>query len=120
MKRLLVQVRKFTYTLDTLIENNKLSRADYDDFEKRIVANPEEGDVIPGTGGLRKTRIKSSSKGKSGGFRICYLDCKESEKIFLLLIYGKGEMDNISQKEKVILKHLVEIIKNEESHGKVF
>ncbi len=70
--------------------------------------NPEEGDPIQGTGGLRKTRLKSSSKGKSGGFRVCYCDIPEKETLFLILIYAKNEKEDLDSKEKKILKALVE------------
>ena len=118
MKRLFVQTRSFSADIDDLISHKKLSKEDYEAFEKRLMENPEEGDVIPGTGGLRKTRLKSATKGKSGGFRVCYLDCKETAKIFLILIYGKNEMENISQKDKGVLKSLVETIKRNELYGK--
>jgi len=66
MKRLVIQISKFSTTLDSLIANTKLSKEDFLKFEDQLVNHPDTGDVIQGTGGLRKTRLKSSSKGKSG------------------------------------------------------
>lgn len=70
------------------------------------------GDVIQGTGGVRKTRLKSASKGKSGGFRVCYyFHHLKTGKIYLITIYPKNEKDDISPDEKRELKALADIIK---------
>lgn len=72
MKRMFVQARKFSIILDDLIAKNKVLAEDFEEFEKRLLEHPDDGDVIQGAGGLRKTRLKSTTKGKSGSFRICY------------------------------------------------
>ena len=113
MKRIIIQTHKFSDTLDNLIKGNKISKDDFSDFEKELVANPEEGDLIQGTGGLRKTRLKSTSKGKSGGFRVCYCDVKDKGKLFLIVLYGKNEKEDLSAEEKQILKRIVERLKGE-------
>lgn len=66
------------------------------DFKKSLAENPEQGDVITGTGGIRKIRLKSASKGKSGGFRVCYLNIEDQLILFLLFIYAKNEKENLS------------------------
>ncbi|HSX12094.1 MAG TPA: type II toxin-antitoxin system RelE/ParE family toxin [Rhabdochlamydiaceae bacterium] len=98
--------------MDLLIDTAKISIKDYEEFEKYLLENIEQGDVVQGTGGIRKTRLKSSSKGKRGGFRVCYIDIPEKEILFLLVMYGKNEKEDLSQKEKKILKSLVEVLKN--------
>ena len=113
MKRLIIQTKIFSDDLDTLISENKLLITDYEEFEKLLSKNPEQGDPIQGTGGLRKSRLKSSSKGKRGGFRVCYFDFPEQSKLFFILIYGKNEKENISQEDKKTFKKLIERIKNE-------
>ncbi len=67
--------------------------------------------MITGTGGIRKVRLKSAAKGKSGGFRICYLYIEDRLILFLLFIYAKNERENHSQKEKAELKQLADSIK---------
>jgi hypothetical protein len=67
--------------------------------------------VIPGTGGVRKTRLKSANKGKRGGFRVCYLDLEEKLILFLLFVYPKNEQENLSPAEKGELKLITESIK---------
>lgn len=113
MKRLVIQLSGFSKILDQLIAQNQLSYDDFVEFERRLVGNPREGNVIQGTGGLRKTRLKSISKGKSGGFRVCYCDVPEKEKLFLLAVFAKNVQENLSFSEKQGLKALVERLKKE-------
>ncbi len=113
MKRLIIQTRKFSETLDQLVHQKKLIIEDFQEFEKELVSDPKIGDVIQGTGGIRKIRLKSSGKGKSGGFRVCYIDIPEKEKLFLILLYGKNEQEDLSSDEKKILKNLTDRLKKE-------
>ena len=100
MNRLIIQQTFFSRELDTLIEDNKLLISDYEDFESRLLKNPDQGDVIPGTGVIRKARLKSASKGKRGGFRVDYLDIPDSGILHLIVIYGKNVKEDLSQEEK--------------------
>jgi hypothetical protein len=65
------------------------------------------------TGGLRKTRLKSTSKGKSGGFRVCYCDVPEKEKLFFVAIFPKNVQENLTDEEKKIFKVLVTKLRKE-------
>lgn len=73
-----------------------------------LEANPDKGDIISGTSGVRKPRWETgkNNKGKSGGVRVLY---HYSKNILILLIalYSKAERDNISQKEKNELRHII-------------
>lgn len=111
MKRLFVQTKVFSDDLDALIAENKLLVIDYEELEKLLAKNPELGNLIQGAGGLRKIRLKSSSKGKRGGFRVCYFDFPEGEQLFFIVIYGKNEKENISKEDKEIFKKFIEKIK---------
>jgi hypothetical protein len=113
MKRLVIQIRKFSEILDTLIEQNKVAKTDYEELENRLVDNPEEGDVMQGTSGLRKTRLKSTSKGKRGGFRVCYCDIPEKEKLFFIAIFPKNVKENLTDEEKSVFKALVTVLRKE-------
>jgi len=113
MKRLVVQIRKFSEILDSLIVKRKVTKEDFEDFEKRLIENTEEGDVVQGTGGLRKTRLKSATKGKSGGFRVCYCDVPEKGKLFLISLFAKNVQENLAQEDINILKLLVARLKKE-------
>lgn len=111
MKRLIIQQKPFSRELDELISSGKLLKSDYEDFEWDLSQNPQEGDVIPGLGGIRKTRLKSSSRGKSGGFRVDYLDIPELGIIHLIVIYPKNVKEDLSSEEKKILSKLAKMLK---------
>lgn len=84
------------------------------DFELSLMPILKSNPVIQGTGGLRKVRENDdhSNKGKSGGYRIIYLDLEEVEKVILLLVYPKNKQDNITPAQKKQLKRLVEELKS--------
>lgn len=111
MKAQIVQTKDFEDEVSSLIKKRKLKKEDFEDFKKNLAENPEQGDVIAGTGGIRKTRLKSISKGKRGGFRVCYLNVEDRLILFLLFIYSKNEQEDISKEEKIELKQLAEAIK---------
>ena len=111
MKRVIIQTRNFSKEIKSLVGKKKLLEKDFEDLKRALIENPLAGDLIPGTGGIRKIRIKSFSKGKSGGFRICYYYYLADEEIFLILIYQKNEQENISNDEKKMLKELTAQIK---------
>ena len=111
MKRHIVQTRAFAKAVDEFIAKKRLLHEDFEAFKKTLTENPEAGDLIPGTGGVRKTRLKSATKGKSGGFRVCYFDDAKNEELFLILIYQKNEQENLTAGEKRALKELTDAIK---------
>ncbi len=90
---------------------------DYDEFTEELAKNPEIGDVIPGTSGVRKVRLKSASKGKRGGFRVCYFYLQAKERIYLFYIFGKNEQENITEEEKKVLRDLANYFKRGSSYG---
>lgn len=65
-----------------------------------VGANPEAGDVIPETGGVRKLRWALPGGGKRGGARVIYLFHNETLPVFPLAIYGKNEKANLSKAER--------------------
>jgi hypothetical protein len=67
-----------------------------------IMCNPKGAPVIPGTGGVRKLRYSPPDwdVGKRGALRVCYVYFEKYGLVVLLLVYAKGEMDNISQAGK--------------------
>ena len=60
-----------------------------------LALHPEKGDLIPGSGGLRKIRWLGRGKGKRGGVRIIYYYKNKEGRIWLLTIYTKNEAENI-------------------------
>jgi len=72
------------------------------EFIDWIACNPESGDVIPGTKGLRKVRWGRQGMGKRGGVRVIYFTRLQCGEIVLILVYAKAKFDNISA--EVLLK----------------
>lgn len=73
-----------------------------------LQCHPEKGDLMPGTGGVRKLRWRSGkdNKGKSGGVRVLY-HYSRGVLVILLTLYSKSDKENISDKERNELKQLV-------------
>ncbi len=78
-------------------------------LQTSLMANPEAGDVIEGTGGLRKLRHADPRRGKSkrGGLRVIYYWWDGKRQFWLFTLYDKDEMDDLSPKEKKILKDML-------------
>lgn len=78
-----------------------------------LMANPEAGDVIQGTGGFRKLRWKDSrrGKGKRGGLRVIYFHFPNEVQLWLMTIYDKNEIDDLSTAQKKMLKQQIDIEK---------
>jgi hypothetical protein len=68
---------------------------DVDNFINYIAQHGDVGDVIPGTGGLRKIRWHVQGRGKRGGARVIYAMILENGEIWLLLGYTKSKFDNL-------------------------
>ena len=73
--------------------------------------NPDAGQEIPGTGGVRKVRYAAQGKGRSGGVRVIYFVASETTPIYALLIYGKGEQADLSAEQRRKIKALAQDIK---------
>ena len=73
------------------------------------MVQPEAGAVIPGTSGLRKLRWSQTSrgKGKRGGVRVIYYWYAPGSLIYMLLVYSKGERDDLTNVQKRALARLV-------------
>lgn len=76
-----------------------------------VAANPEAGDLLQGTGGVRKARLAGRGKGKSGGYRIVYYFGGGDIPVFLLTVFGKGEKANLTQGERNALRALTATLK---------
>ena len=68
---------------------------EYSALQREIASRPEAGNIIPGSGGVRKIRWSSKGKGKKGSLRIIYYWKNIQNEIWLLTIYAKNEAENI-------------------------
>lgn len=75
-----------------------------------LANHPDEGAVIPETGGLRKLRWAAHGRGKSGGARVIYYFRDLNMPLYLLTVYGKGEKLNLSQREKSDMRKLTDAL----------
>ena len=104
MKALFVELLAFTrYRSDYLNDDGFLGLQNF------LLKNPEAGDVIEGTGGLRKMRYADSrrGKGKRGGLRVIFYYWSGGGQFWLFTLYDKDEMDDLSTKEKKALKEML-------------
>ncbi|MFS8562847.1 MAG: type II toxin-antitoxin system RelE/ParE family toxin [Rhabdochlamydiaceae bacterium] len=100
-KREIIQTKVFSKKVVELVKAHKLKSEDFEVFKRVIAENPEMGDTIQGTGGIRKARLKSASKGKSGGFRVCYyFHDVDMGRVYLITLYPKNEQEDITADEK--------------------
>ena len=93
-----------------------LTDNDLNDLEIFLTNNPDYGDVIAGTSGLRKLRWGAKGKGKRGGARVLYLDILVLEKIYLITAYSKNTKIDLSPSEKKEIKELIMLLKQETKH----
>ena len=99
----LIETAIFTRRIQQLMtdEEYRLLQAD-------LIARPEAGKVIPGSGGLRKIRWSSPGKGKRGGVRVIYSWFQSRDRILLLFAFAKNERDDLARDQLKQLKCVVE------------
>jgi len=85
-----------------------LADEDYRLLQKFLAEHPDAGAIIRGSGGVRKVRWASRGKRKSGGVRIIYYWVRAQARIHLLLIYGKGDKENLMPQDLRRVRALLE------------
>ena len=88
-----------------------MSAAERDAVINGIALAPEGGDLIPGTGGLRKRRIPLPGRGKRGGARVITLYLGERFPVYAVFVFAKNEREDFSPSQKRVLMRLVADIK---------
>lgn len=77
--------------------SNYWTQEEYDKFKLHIAQNPDEGDVIEGSNGLRKIRWSTQGRGKSGGVRVIYINEISSGRVILATIYTKSKDETLKK-----------------------
>ncbi len=75
-----------------------------------LAAHPAAGDLIEGTGGVRKLRWARDGRGKSGGVRVIYYVHSDAMPLYLLTMFAKNERANLSKAERNELASLVDLL----------
>jgi len=106
MKALFVELPAFSRHRSNYI-NDEAFRA----LQTTLMRSPSAGDMIEGTGGLRKLRFADASrgKGKRGGLRIIYFWWEAGKQFWLFTLYDKDEMSDLSTKDKKALKEMIRL-----------
>ena len=104
MKALFVELPAFERHRDDYLDDE-----DFQALQNLLLAFPEAGDVIPGTGGLRKLRFANArrSKGKRGGLRVIYYWWVAGIQFWLFTVYSKDEMSDLRPSQRQALAELV-------------
>jgi mRNA-degrading endonuclease RelE of RelBE toxin-antitoxin system len=84
-------------------------------IQSDLVQNPERGDIVKGTHGVRKARVADpgSSRGKSGSYRYLYLYLEHAGRIYLLYLFSKGEQADLSPEQRRTIAALSQHIRRE-------
>ena len=125
-ERLFVVYTQFAYTKSmksifvesSIFEKHRseyLSDDDYRRFQYALLAEPNKGDVIQDSGGLRKVRVAAKGKGKRGGARVIYYHFDQYNRFYLLTIYAKNEISDLTCAQKKQLKDFMEVWKHEQT-----
>jgi hypothetical protein len=78
------------------------------------------GDVIPGTGGIRKLRWRARGSGKRGGARVIYYFRDLNMPVFLLAVYAKGEKMNLTMHERELMQRVVATLVREQAARSIY
>jgi len=105
MKLTFVQLRPYVADAKRL----GLTDEDQRDLESLLLARPSAGQVMAGTGGLRKLRYapRSRSSGKSGGIRVGYAHFPVFDHVYFVVAFGKNEQPNLTAAQKRSIRSLL-------------
>jgi hypothetical protein len=82
---------------------------EYSELQQFLMQNPEAGEVIPGSGGVRKARWARPGMGKRGGLRIIYYVRYQPNEFWMLTLYAKAKRENVPAH---ILRQLLEAFRD--------
>ena len=99
----IVETSVFTRQVSKLLTDDE-----YRELQTVLINRPTAGQVIVGSGGLRKIRWTMRGKGKRGGVRVIYYWIDLQERVLMPYIYPKSERDDLSQSQLKALRKIVE------------
>ena len=99
----IIETSVFTRQVQKLLDNES-----YRQLQSLLVARPQWGKIIRGSGGLRKVRWRTQHHGKRGGVRVIYYWIVDGNKLLMLLMYPKNAQEDLTPAQLKILKQIVE------------
>jgi hypothetical protein len=99
----IIETSVFTKQLRQLLADEE-----YRLLQSELLARPDAGAVIPGSGGLRKLRWSAHGHGKRGGARVIYYWAVANEQILMLFIYPKIVQDDLTPGQLRALRQIIE------------
>ena len=100
---IIVETTVFTKFIGQLMDDDH-----YRELQELLIENPEIGDLIQGSGGLRKIRWKLTGRGKRGGVRVIYYWAVSVDQIRMLYVYSKSDQENLTKDQLKVLRQIVE------------
>jgi hypothetical protein len=100
-----IEASAFTRNLPRYLNDDE-----YRELQSHLAANPQTGDLMPGTGGFRKMRWADArrSKGRRGGLRIIYYHFLSEDQVWLMALYDKNEASDLTSTQKKAMKAAIE------------
>jgi mRNA-degrading endonuclease RelE of RelBE toxin-antitoxin system len=92
----------FTSRLRGLVDEDQ-----YRAVQLALLLRPEQGPLIPGSGGLRKLRWGAGGRGKRGGVRLIYYWAPQEQAFYMLTVYAKNEQSDLTAAQVKILRRIV-------------
>jgi hypothetical protein len=99
----IIETSVFTKQVTRLLDDEE-----YCLLQAVLVNRPDAGDIISGSGGLRKIRWGLGEHGKRGGVRVIYYWAVRQEKLVMLLLYPKNERDDLTKDQLKTLRRMIE------------
>ncbi len=89
------------------VREQYLDDLEYALLQRELILRPDAGDLVRGSGGIRKLRWPGRGHGKRGGLRVIYYWLTRDDRLLMLTIYAKGEKADLSKAEVKALRALV-------------
>jgi len=100
----IIETHTFTKRINSLMDDDV-----YRELQNELIESPDTGKIIKGSGGIRKIRWSGSGRGKRGGSRLIYYRATNKDQIYMLFIYEKKEISDLTKDQLSALKKAVEL-----------
>jgi hypothetical protein len=91
----------------TRLVTSAMSDEEYRALQMELARDPMAGDLIRGSGGIRKLRWAAEGRGKRSGFRVIYYSATANQKVVMLYLFAKNEADDLTKQQLRLLGAVV-------------